>query len=272
MNTTLAALAEPVLALAMRAAGEILRIYASDFEIHLKSDRTPVTAADLAAHAVLCEGLARLTPDIPVLSEESAPDEHPQRLAWPRLWLVDPLDGTREFVARSGEFSINIALVDNHVPVFGLILMPVSGAAYWAWRGGGAWKLAPGSTPLPIRCRALGSGPVRVAGSRRHTGHLLQTYLGYLGDHVYRGIGSALKACLIAEGEADVYPRFGPTSEWDTAASQILLEEAGGGLCDGARRPLRYNARPTLINPDFLAFGDAGHDWTRYLPRRSPPG
>lgn len=271
MNTALAALAEPVLALAMRAAGEILRIYASDFAIHLKSDRTPVTAADLAAHAVLCEGLARLTPDIPVLSEESAPDEHPQRLGWPRLWLVDPLDGTREFVARSGEFSINIALVEDHLPVFGLILMPVSGAAYWAWRGGGAWKLVPGSTPVPIRCRALGSGPVRVAGSRRHTGHLLQTYLGYLGEHVYRGIGSALKACLIAEGEADVYPRFGPTSEWDTAASQILLEEAGGGLCDGARRPLRYNARHTLINPDFLAFGDAGHDWTRYLPRRSPP-
>lgn len=271
MAAGLAAYAEPVHALAMRAATEILRIYASDFAIHLKADRTPVTAADLAAHAVLCEGLARLTPDIPVLSEESTPEERALRLSWPRLWLVDPLDGTREFVARSGEFSINVALIEAHEAVFGLILMPVSGDAYWAWRGGGAWKLAAGTPAQPIRCRPLGPAAVRVAGSRSHGGHLLQTYLGHLGRHVYRGIGSALKACLIAEGEADVYPRFGPTCEWDTAASQILLEEAGGGLCDAARRPLRYNARQTLINPDFLAFGDAGHDWTRYLPRRRPP-
>ncbi len=270
INTrALAGLIAPLRALAADAAAAILTVYRTEFAVTEKPDHTPVTAADLAAHAILVEGLARLTPGTPILSEEAAiavPFE--QRRGWQRLWLVDPLDGTREFIRRSDEFSINLALIEDHAPVLGLIALPVSGTVYFAWRGGGAWKCAPGGGPLPIRARALGPGPVRVAGSRHWIGHPLATYLERLGRHEYRGVGSALKACLIAEGRADLYPRFGPTCEWDTAASQILLEEAGGALTDLFLRPLRYNARPTLLNPDFLAFGDRSRDWVRYLPRR----
>lgn len=270
MNIELSALVPPVHAIAQRAAQTILAVYRGAFTIEEKADHTPVTTADLAAHNVIVPALRALTPQVPVLSEESIHISCAERIAWNRLWLVDPLDGTREFIARSDQFSINIALIEDHAPIFGLIMIPVSGVTYFAWRGGGAWKHVPQSPPRRIACQPLGDGPVRVIGSRTHTTHPLQTYLEHLGKHDYLGVGSALKACLIAEGQADLYARFGPTSEWDTAASQILLEEAGGGLTDVALLPLRYNARPTLGNPDFFAFGDPRHDWTRYLPRRKP--
>lgn len=263
------ALAAAIAAIAAQAAAAILAVYRTDFTVDEKADRSPVTQADLAAHDIIVAALGALTPDIPVLSEESARVPLAERSGWTRLWLVDPLDGTREFVRRNDEFSINIALIEQHVPVFGLIHVPVAGTCYWAARGAGAWKLdTAGATPHRIHSRLLGDAPVRVAGSRVYTGHPLTTYLEHLGRHEYRGVGSALKACLIAEGEADLYPRFGPTCEWDTAASQIILEEAGGGLTDTFMRPLRYNARPILLNPDFIAFGDPSRDWSRYLPRR----
>ncbi|HXH04373.1 MAG TPA: 3'(2'),5'-bisphosphate nucleotidase CysQ [Candidatus Competibacteraceae bacterium] len=261
----------PVLALAQEAAERILEVYRDVFQVSEKADRSPVTAADLVSHEVLTRGLTRLTPAIPVLSEESAAVPYLERRQWPRLWLVDPLDGTREFIKRNDEFSINIALVENQRAVFGLILMPVGGVCYYAWAGGGAYKLVPGQAAQPIHTRRIGpQQPVRIAGSRSYRGRPLQTYLEYLGRHDYLAVGSALKSCLVAEGKADLYPRFGPTAEWDTAAAQIILEEAGGHLTDTFMRPLRYNARPTLINPDFFAFGDSSRDWSQYLPRRKP--
>ena len=270
MNIELAALVEPVHAIARQAAQRILEIYNAGFSVLEKADQSPVTEADLAAHNTIVEGLAALHPDLPILSEEASGIEFDQRRSWEWLWLVDPLDGTREFIKRSDEFSVNIALVHRHRALFGLIQIPVTGACYYAWLKGGAYKQLPDQAPGRIHTRPLGHQPVRVAGSRAYTGRPLRTYLEHMGRHDYLGLGSALKSCLVAEGKIDLYPRFGPTSEWDTAAAQIIVEEAGGGLTDTHMRPLRYNARPTLINPDFFVFGDRSRDWSQYLPRRKP--
>lgn len=271
MATDCAALVAPVRVIAGEASQRILTVYQrADFGITEKADRSPLTEADMAAHEALVSGLAALAPEIPILSEEDAGIDFAERSRWRELWLVDPLDGTREFIKRNDEFCINIALVREHEAVFGLILVPVSGVCYYAWRGGGAYRQRPDTAPEAIHTRPLGAGPLRVAGSRVYTGRPLQTYLDYLGQHDYLGVGSALKSCLVAEGSVDLYPRFGPTSEWDTAAAQIIVEEAGGGLTDTLMQPLRYNARSTLINPDFFVFGDPAHDWSRYLPRRKP--
>ena len=270
MTIDLAALVEPVRRIAQEAGRHILAIYDAGFKIKTKADESPVTEADMAAHRIIVGRLSVLTPDIPILSEESTDIRFNERRQWNWLWLVDPLDGTREFIKRNGEFSVNIALLHSHKTVFGLIQIPVGGVCYYAWRNGGAYKQYPGQPPKRIHTRSVGHRPIRVAGSRAYTGRPLQTYLEHLGRHEYLGMGSALKSCLVAEGKVDIYPRFGPTSEWDTAAAQIIVEEAGGGLTDTHMRSLRYNARPTLINPDFFVFGDPGHDWSQYLPRRKP--
>ncbi len=272
MVAPLAPLLPPVLAIARQAAERILAIYQTEFQVTEKADQSPVTDADMAAHECIVHGLRALTPDIPVLSEESASIPYPERRLWHTLWLVDPLDGTREFIRRSDEFSVNIALIHQQVPILGLILIPVSGVVYYAYQRGGAHKQLPGQTAQPIHSRTVVEGQaIRIAGSRSFRGWPpLRSYLEHLGQHNYLTVGSALKSCLVAEGQADLYPRFGPTAEWDTAAAQIILEEAGGGLTDTFMRPLRYNARPTLINPDFFAFGDGSRDWSQYLPRRKP--
>ena len=271
MELELAELIAPVRAIATDAARRILEIYQAGFSIREKADATPVTEADLAAHTIIEQGLAQLLPGLPLLSEESSPEQLRDRRQWPWLWLVDPLDGTREFIRRSDEFSINIALIEQHRAVFGLILIPVSGVLYYGYRNGGAYRQDPGQSPRPIHTRKLGQRPARITGSRSARGsRTLKAYLDRVGRHDYLGVGSALKSCLIAEGQADLYPRFGPTGEWDTAAAQIIVEEAGGAMTDTCLRPLRYNARPTLINPDFFVFGDTGCDWRQYLPRRKP--
>lgn len=270
MTLQLAELVEPVLAIA-RAAGErILAIYETDFEIEHKSDATPVTAADLASNDTIIQGLLTLTPEIPILSEEASQIPYETRQHWHHCWLVDPLDGTREFIKQSGEFTVNLALVEGHEPVFGLIYVPVSHVAYYGWRNGGAFKRTSASSALDERIytRPVGEEPVRVAGSRSYAVKSLQTFLRRLDNYEYVGIGAALKTCLIAEGRIDVYPRLGPTSEWDTAASQCILEEAGGRLTDLHMKPLRYNARKSIQNPPFIAFGDERRNWTRYIPER----
>ncbi len=271
MTPPLDSLVEPVLALAREAGVAIMAIYRRGYSIQQKADQSPVTDADLAAHAILVPGLSALTPDIPVLSEEAAAIPTAERREWTALWLVDPLDGTREFIRRNPEFSVNIALIVDHEPVFGLILIPATGVAYWGYRNAGARRCDPESDPRPIYTRPLSEGPVMIAGSLAAYGdRAVQRYLEYIGRHQYLAVGSALKSCLVAEGKADLYPRFGPTAEWDTAAAQVILEQAGGGLTDTFMHPLRYNARPTLINPDFFAFGDERQDWSLYLPRRKP--
>lgn len=260
----LAALISPVKALAREASAAIMEVYQGDFQVTEKADSSPLTAADMAAHRLLVTGLPALLPGVPVISEEAPAPPLAQRRHWPRLWLVDPLDGTKGFVRRNGEFCINIALVENGLPVLGLILEPVTGSIYYAHRHGGAHRQDPGQSPQRLSTRPCPARPV-VAGSRR-PGERLRQLLSRLGPHDYLSKHSALKSCLVAEGTVDLYVRFGETSEWDTAASQILVEEAGGGLTDHRMLQLRYNTRETLINPEFLVFGDPGQDWCRYLP------
>lgn len=266
LNADIGHLLEPVVALAREAGRRILEVYNSDdYAVEEKDDRTPLTAADLASHETIVAGLGRLTPDVAVLSEESASLPYAERSAWQRYWLVDPLDGTREFINRNGEFTVNIALVDGGVPVLGVVHVPVTGVTYSACRGRGAFKQAGDGSPRAIRVRRLDDGPVMVVGSRSHRGKSLNAFLEKLGEHELVGMGSSLKLCLVAEGIADVYPRLGPTSEWDTAAAQCVVEQAGGQVTDTGMQPLRYNTKDSLLNPFFLVFGDASRDWSRYV-------
>jgi 3'(2'), 5'-bisphosphate nucleotidase len=252
----LRALGAALLPLAARAGAAILQIYEGDFAVDRKADDSPLTLADLESQRIITQGLAAITPGVPILSEESAHAPWAERRDWPALWVVDPLDGTREFVKRNGEFTINIALVVDKIPVLGLVAAPALRLAYWGAAGVGAWKIHGRAAPAPIRVSAP-ADPLRVVGSRSHAGAETEAYLATVRPHTLVAIGSALKFCLVAEGSADLYPRFGPTSEWDTAAGQALLEAAGGHVTriDGQR--LRYNCRETLLNGSFLAFNDA---------------
>lgn len=270
MTFELVDLIQPVRFIAEKAGSRIVKIYKNGFSVTEKADKSPVTEADLAAHDIIVEGLNNLIPNIPVLSEEDSDISFATRTQWEQLWLVDPLDGTREFIRRNDEFSVNIALVHQHTIVLGLILIPITGVCYFAYQKGGAFKQVPHHQCHPIHTHAIGQRTPRVIGSS-YAGHRLNTFLNDLGDHHYTGVGSSLKSCLVAEGKADLYPRFGPTYEWDTAAAQIIVEEAGGGLTDTQMQPLRYNARPTLVNPDFFVFGDCSHDWSQYMPKQANP-
>ncbi len=251
--------------LAVEAGARILEVYDSDFAVQHKADQSPLTEADMAAHRHILAGLQQLTPDIPVLSEESASVPYAERRQWRRYWLVDPLDGTREFVKRNGEFTVNIALIEDGRPVLGVVQVPVLDIQYYACAGGGAWRQDDAGTPQRLQVRPLDGGPIRVAGSRSHRGDSLQRFLARIGEHELISMGSSLKLCLVAEGRADVYPRLGPTSEWDTAAAQCVVEQAGGQVTDLDLQPLRYNTKDSLLNPHFLVFGDARRDWRRDL-------
>ena len=259
---------DPVRALAAQASERILEIYATAFEVTAKDDHSPLTAADLAAHQVIVAGLERLTPGIPILSEESASVPSAERSGWRRYWLVDPLDGTKEFVQRNGQFTVNIAFIEAHEPVFGVVRVPVTGVCYSAARGGGAFRQEPGQAPQPIAVKPLRAGEaVRVVGSKSHGGPKLQKFADGLGAHELVTIGSSLKFCQVAQGSADVYPRFGPTSEWDTAAAQAIVEVAGGQVASmETGQPLRYNTKASLLNPHFIVYGDARHDWWSHIP------
>ena len=246
-------LAEALMPTVARAGRAIMQIYDGGFTVQHKDDDSPLTLADLESQRIILEGLTQLTPDIPVLSEESAQAPWAERKSWRELWVVDPLDGTREFVKRNGEFTINIALVVNHEPLLGIVAAPAQGLLYWGAAGIGAFSRHRDAAQRSIHVSPP-ENPIRVVGSRSHASADTATYLARLKPHVMSGIGSSLKFCLVAEGRAELYPRFGPTSEWDTAAGQALLEAAGGHVTrlDGHR--LRYNCRETLINGDFLAF------------------
>lgn len=260
---------DPVRALAADASERILDIYATAFGVTAKNDDSPLTAADLAAHHAILAGLKRLAPDIPVLSEESADIPFAERSRWRRYWLVDPLDGTKEFVQRNGQFTVNIALIEERQPVLGVVRVPVTGVCYFAARGYGAFRENPGQPPQQIAVKPLRPDePVRVVGSRSHGGPGLQAFVAKLGAHELVTIGSSLKFCQVAEGSADVYPRLGPTSEWDTAAAQAIVEVAGGRVVSAQTgEPLRYNARESLRNPHFIVYGDASRDWLSCVPR-----
>jgi 3'(2'), 5'-bisphosphate nucleotidase len=261
VSLDLAGLAHQLAHLAERAAAAILDVYESDFAVEHKDDRSPLTAADLASHHIIVEGLGALTPEVPVLSEESAGIAWSARRRWSRYWLVDPLDGTREFVKRNGEFTVNIALIEDHEPVLGIVQRPVGGELAVAWRGGGALIGRPGEKARRVTTRKRAT-PLVVAGSRSHASEREAGMLARLGHPAKLPMGSSLKFLRIASAEADLYLRLGPTSEWDTAAGQCVLEEAGGAVLDLEGEPLRYNTRDSLINPDFVAIGDPSADWS----------
>lgn len=248
-------LLDEVSKIAGRAGQAIMDIYDRGFEVELKADRTPLTEADRAAHKIIVDGLSALPDALPVLSEESTRDEISDRRNWQRYWLVDPLDGTREFIKRNGEFTVNIALIDNHEPILGVVDAPALGVVYTGAIGLGAFRQS-GDAAAPITVSRPAADPLRVVGSRSHPSPALAEFLEALGPHELKSMGSSLKICLVAAGEADIYPRLGPTSEWDTAAAQAVLISAGGSMMDVEGKPLTYNARDTLLNPHFLALGD----------------
>ena len=259
-----------LLALCRRAAAAICEHYAhpSAGEFEAKGDASPLTRADLASHAILSEGLGAMGESLPLLSEESTPAEIADRHQWSRYWLVDPLDGTKEFLGRTGEFTINVALIENHCPVLGVLYRPLDNLAYVGIPGQLAKRYSltqgEGWSESSLATRRLSdSRDLLVLASRRHQGDRLLACLAWLESSwgpVARGnMGSALKFCAMAEGSGDFYPRFSPCCEWDTAAGQAILEAAGGALLGLDGKPLRYNTAESLYSPQFYAVADAGH-------------
>jgi len=259
-------LLEGAIALARQAAAAVLDIYQDhDIGVTYKADDSPLTRADLASHRIITRGLATLTPDIPIVSEESA-HEPLQDTDLNYLWIVDPLDGTKEFVKRNGEFSINIALVKEGIPILGVVYAPVLRLFYRAVRGAGVFRCHEEGDCFPVAVRPLGT-PLKVAASRSHGGKRTDSFITHLQkaynvELIVRG--SALKPCLVAEGSADVYPRFGKTMSWDTAAPHCIVEEAGGLVHDLHGQPLRYDD-PYARNPSFVVVGDAALPWQDFL-------
>lgn len=246
-----------VIGLAKKAGEEILGIYRrpEDIAVQTKSDESPLTQADLIAHHLITDGLQQLTPSLPVLSEESIAIPFVERQKWQQYWLVDPLDGTKEFIQKTDDFTVNIALIENHRPILGVVYVPVEKLCYFAMQGKGAFKQIGETPPQQINTRHNAHESLVVVASRRHGVRELQAFLERLGDHTIVHRGSALKFCIVAEGVADIYPRFGPTSEWDTAAGQCIVEAAGGKVVDLNGQPLRYNSKQSLLNPSFVVEG-----------------
>ncbi|MEK6749560.1 MAG: 3'(2'),5'-bisphosphate nucleotidase CysQ [Pseudomonadota bacterium] len=261
----LAKLLPEVCALAHTAGLAIMKIYNTAFSVTQKQDDTPVTEADLTAHRIIREGLTRITPEMPQICEESPTADYARRAAWRYLWLIDPLDGTREFIKRNGEFTVNIALIADHAPVLGVIYVPDAHVTYFAARDLGAYKQTANAPAQPIHTRRAPAVRKIIAGSRSHAGQTLQTLLSKMGEYELIQMGSSLKSCLIAEGQADIYARFGRTSEWDTAAAQCIVEQAGGAVLDTHLKPLRYNTKGHLYNPNFIAVGDPQVEWGKYI-------
>ena len=276
MNSDLPGLAE-IESIARRAGAAIMEVYESEggVEVQYKDDDSPLTEADRRAHAVIAAGLAELQPRLPVLSEESAQPGYETRRQWRRYWLVDPLDGTREFVKRNGEFTVNIALINEGVAESGVVHVPVSGVSYLGALGLGASRQEVGGRPVPIGAGATSTdAPLRMVASRSHLDphvtRVLRRLEAEFGAVEMVNMGSSLKLCLLAEGKADIYPRLAPTFEWDTAAAHAVLAAAGGEIYDTRFQPLRYNKGADLRNPHFIAVADTGTDWQALLTSALP--
>ncbi|NJN52337.1 MAG: 3'(2'),5'-bisphosphate nucleotidase CysQ [Gammaproteobacteria bacterium] len=262
----------PALVDLTRAAGRaILEIYGEAFAVETKADESPLTQADLNAHRVIAKGLQSIAPELPIVSEEAALPAWSQRQGWTRYWLVDPLDGTKEFVNRNGEFTVNIALIEGGRAILGVVGVPVRDHVYAGYVPAARAEkhTSSGVVPLAVR-RMAGRKSLAVVASRSHGGERLENYIGALRAHFDEvdrtPIGSSLKLCLLAEGGADLYPRLGPTSEWDIAAAHAVLAAAGGALWRLDRSPLAYNTKESFLNPDFVAVADPTFDWWRVLP------
>lgn len=260
-------LLQSVVTLAEQAGAVIQTIYDRDFAVVDKADKSPLTEADLASHHVIVDGLGKIS-SLPVVSEESAGIAWEQRKAWSTYWLIDPLDGTKEFIKRNGEFTVNIALIDNGVAVLGVVYAPVLKRSYYAAKGVGAFRQDNGGAPVSIRVSS-GASPEswRVVGSRSHHSEQMAAFLEHIGKHSMLPMGSSLKLCLVAEGAADLYPRLAPTSEWDTAAAQAVVEQAGGEVLDDTLQPLLYNSKDSMLNPHFIVCGKREPAWTGFFNR-----
>lgn len=253
------------------AAGEkVMEIYDQDFDIEMKDDNSPLTAADTAAHHALWNLLAEFAPEVPILSEESAHVPWEERRTWSRYWLVDPLDGTKEFIKRNGEFTLNVALVEQGEPVFGVVHAPILRRTWVGQAGEGSWHFRENlDAPHTISVRplpAVETSEWKVVGSRSHGSNAFERFCAELPIHTRVTMGSSLKLCLVAQGEADLYPRLAPTSEWDTAAAHAVVTAAGGSVLDAhTLRPLRYNQEDSTLNPWFIAAGERSIAWEQPL-------
>ena len=260
--------------ISIQAGYEILRYYKSDYSVRNKSNNSPVTEADIAANEFIVPSLTKLTPEIPIISEESDVADYSVRSHWQRYWLIDPLDGTRSFVQGTDEFTVNIALIENYYPILGVVHSPVEQSTYWGAVGIGAYRsVADFDEPASINTGQLYSSYIKMLISRSGMNDGVEAFKRNLEAdsftcQVLRS-SSSIKFCRAAEGTVDVFLRFGQTSEWDTAAGQCVLECAGGSVIDLDNNRLKYNkADAKLRNPKFLAIGSGGLDWQRYLPEK----
>lgn len=253
---------EYVVNLAHQAGVEILKIYETPFEIVDKSDNSPLTQADVASNKLLVDGLRALTPEIPVMSEELSEATYEERSSWTQFWCVDPLDGTKEFIKRTGEFTINIGLIENGIPKFGIVYAPVAGVMFAGGvhsSVGYARKVSQGKTQ-EIRVRELNYESIDIVASRDHAGPMVSALAKKYPNAGFKSMGSSLKFCLVASGEADIYLRDVPTMEWDTAAAHAILKAAGGELYTRDGNPLTYN-KVSLRNPEIVALGSNIKHW-----------
>ena len=240
-----------VIKIADEASEKVLHIYQSDFKVSYKEDRSPITAADIASHDIIVKGLRNISRDIPILSEEGAEIPWEERKKWRRFWLIDPIDGTKDFTQRTGEFTVNIAMIEDGEPVMGVVTAPALKEAFWGIKGEGAHMRDRTGRVHRIRV-AEPKDTLRVVASKNHLNDETRAFIGTLGAHEIVQAGSSLKFCRIAEGHADIYPRMGPTSEWDTAAAQAVLEGAGGSVKQTYGSLVTYG-KSEILNPFFVA-------------------
>ncbi|WP_303292786.1 3'(2'),5'-bisphosphate nucleotidase CysQ [Marinobacter sp. ST-43] len=243
-----------VIKIADEASEKVLHIYQSDFKVNYKEDRSPITAADIASHDIIVKGLRQISRDIPILSEEGAEISWEERKKWRRFWLIDPIDGTKDFTQRTGEFTVNIAMIEDGEPVMGVVTAPALKEAFWGIRGEGAHMRDRTGRVHRIRV-AEPKETLRVVASKNHLNEETRAFIEALGSHETVQAGSSLKFCRIAEGHADIYPRMGPTSEWDTAAAHAVLVAAGGKVQTPEGQPLVYG-KENILNPNFIAAGN----------------
>tara|TARA_B100002052_G_scaffold248269_1_gene235020 strand:+ start:483 stop:1280 length:798 start_codon:yes stop_codon:yes gene_type:complete len=242
-----------IIEISLDAGHAIMEIYKTDFNFEIKDDETPLTKADISSHQIITRSLQKLTPEIPILSEESKIFSFEERSRWKMYWLIDPLDGTKEFINRNGEFTVNIALIFRNRPVFGIIHIPTYNETYWGHQNYGSYFIGSDSIQKKISVSKRNRGKIRVIASRSHKNKELSDFLKGLGSYEVIYAGSSLKFCLIARGQVDIYPRLSPTSEWDIAAGEAILLNAGGKLLALDNKEIIYNQNKDFINPSFIA-------------------
>ena len=245
-------LIEQLIEISKDAGKAIMEVYNSNFRHQIKEDLSPLTKADTLSNNIICEKLKVITPDIPILSEENSDIPFNIRSSWEQYWLVDPLDGTKEFIKKNGEFTVNIALIENNTPIFGIIHLPVTNETYWGSSTKGSFYIKGNNQKTKLCVENNIRSQVRIVASRSHPSKMLDTLLEEIGEYKIITKGSSLKFCLIAKGQADIYPRLGPTSEWDIAAGHAIVKFAGGSLLTIDGESMQYNLTENNLNPYFV--------------------